>query len=178
MLVDYFLQITAFVSFLSWDEESKNAGNLDCIFCINYEQKEDEKSDTIRETRIQVAFKNKYIPFLKHIATKIVVWIIFILLLTFGIIGIFKFENGLEEQVSMVKDSDLYNYFTYEKKYIEIGPPAYLVLKNFNYRDEKDINLISDISQALTNLEATVQPPVYSWVNTFNLFVKQNTSAF
>lgn len=35
----------------------------------------------------------------------------------------------------MVKGGDLYNYFTYEKKYIEVGPPAYLVLKNFNYQD-------------------------------------------
>ena len=30
-------------------------------------------------------------------------------------------------------DSDLFNYFTYEKKYIEIGPPAYIVLNNFDF---------------------------------------------
>jgi Niemann-Pick C1 protein len=31
--------------------------------------------------------------------------------------------------------SDLFNYFTYEKKYIEIGPPAYIVLNNFDYKN-------------------------------------------
>jgi len=44
---------------------------------------------------------------------------------------------GLNEQVSMEVDSDLYNYFTYEKKYIEIGPPSYIVLSGFDFRKQE-----------------------------------------
>jgi hypothetical protein len=33
----------------------------------------------------------------------------------------------------MVSGGDLDNYFTYENKYIEIGPPAYLVLTGLDY---------------------------------------------
>lgn len=33
----------------------------------------------------------------------------------------------------MVEGSDLFNYMTLEKKYIEIGPIAYLILENFDY---------------------------------------------
>jgi Niemann-Pick C1 protein len=51
-------------------------------------------------------------------------------------------------------------------KYIAIGPPAYLVLENLDYSDDNDIQVVSDISNALSKL-STVQPPVYSWVSTF-----------
>ena len=39
-------------------------------------------------------------------------------LLAIAIIGIGNVPVGLSEQVSMTVDSDLYDYFTYEKKYI------------------------------------------------------------
>jgi len=44
--------------------------------------------------------------------------------------------------VGLVSDSDLFNYFTYEKRLIEIGPPAYLVLDGFDYNDEMDLRTI------------------------------------
>ena len=50
-------------------------------------------------------------------------------------VGIVFIPVGLNEQVSMQVDSDLYNYFTYEKKYIEVGPPVYVVLNNFDYQN-------------------------------------------
>ena len=70
----------------------------------------------------------------------------------------------------MVSDSDLFNYFTYEKKYIEIGPPAYLVLRGMDYENERDLELVNRLSNALSQLNTTVQPPIYSWVVAFNLF--------
>lgn len=39
----------------------------------------------------------------------------------------------------MEVNSDLYNYFTFEKKYIEIGPPAYIILNNFDYQNKTQI---------------------------------------
>lgn len=72
----------------------------------------------------------------------------------------------------MVSDSDLFNYFTNEKRYIEVGPPAYLVLKGMDYEDAQDLELVSRLSNALSQLNTTVQPPIYSWVAAFNLFRK------
>ena len=71
----------------------------------------------------------------------------------------------------MVSGGDLDNYFTYEKKYIEIGPPAYVVLKGLNYSNDEDVQFVSRMSNALSQLNATVQPPIYSWVSGFNLFL-------
>lgn len=38
--------------------------------------------------------------------------------------------------------SDLFDYFTYEKKYIEVGPPVYLVFNNFDYQNPNHTKLI------------------------------------
>ena len=56
-----------------------------------------------------------------------------IALLGLSIFGLSQVPVGLNEQVSMEVNSDLYNYFSYEKKYIEVGPPVYIVMNNFNY---------------------------------------------
>jgi len=74
----------------------------------------------------------------------------------------------------MISGGDLDTYFTYEKKYIEIGPPAYLVLKGFNYSDSTDITFVNNMANALSQLNTTVQPPIYSWVGGFNLFLNDN----
>lgn len=50
----------------------------------------------------------------------------------------------------MVEGSDLYNYMTYEKKYIEIGPLAYLILEGLDYTTTFDQGLVSILSNALS----------------------------
>lgn len=61
--------------------------------------------------------------------------LVFMGLVTAGILGCMNIPVGLNEQVSMETESDLFNYFTFMKKYIEIGPPAYLILQNFDYQN-------------------------------------------
>ena len=80
---------------------------------------------------------------------------------------------GLSEQVSMEVDSDLFNYFTYEKKYIEVGPPVYLVFNNFDYQDPNQTEKIKTLTNEIPKLEF-IQPPVYSWFASFNNFITQD----
>jgi len=94
---------------------------------------------------------------------------VFLGLVTASTFGTLNIPVGLNEQVSMETESDLFNYFTYEKKYIEVGPPAYIVLENFDYDNPDHIKVIDDMSNALSRLN-TVQPPVYSWIGVFNHF--------
>lgn len=63
-----------------------------------------------------------------------------------AIAGMMQVPVGLNEQVSMEVGSDLYNYFTYEKKYIEVGPPAYLVLNNFDFQNNTQKELIKNLT--------------------------------
>jgi Niemann-Pick C1 protein len=93
-------------------------------------------------------------------------------LLALAVVGVGRIPVGLSEQVSMTVDSDLYNYFTYEKKYIEIGPPAYIVLNNFEYRNATQQAYIKTLTNEISKLKY-IQPPVYSWFSTFNNFILQ-----
>ena len=91
------------------------------------------------------------------------------------VLGVLNIPVGLNEQVSMETESNLFNYFTYEKKLINIGPPAYIVLKNFDYLNQDHLKVIDDMSNELSRLDM-VQPPVYSWIGVFNHFTDQNAA--
>ncbi len=95
-----------------------------------------------------------------------------VLLLGLAIVGILKIPVGLNEQVSMEVNSDLFNYFTFEKKYIEVGPPVYLVFNNFDYQNPNHTSLIKTLNNEVSKLKY-IQPPVYSWFATFNNYVSQ-----
>lgn len=73
-------------------------------------------------------------------------------LLVLAIIGAINVPVGLNEQVSMQVDSDLFNYFTYEKKYIEIGPPSYIVLSGFDFRKKEHLDYIDKLNTEVSKL--------------------------
>jgi len=47
----------------------------------------------------------------------------------------YKLELGLNQNVSLVAGSDIYDYFETLYTYGDAGPPAYLVFNNVNYTD-------------------------------------------
>ncbi|KAL4477676.1 hypothetical protein ABPG74_002826 [Tetrahymena malaccensis] len=161
---DYIFQITAFVAILAWDEERKLKGICDVFVCIRTEPSEP------REDLVKKCISKFYIPVLKNKIFHMFNFLIFAGLVTISIIGLLNLNIGLNQQVSLITGSDLNNYFDSYNKYIEIGPLAYLVLENVDYRSNTDVNYINRISNALSLLNTTVQPPVYSWIATFNQF--------
>lgn len=94
------------------------------------------------------------------------------ILLGLAAVGCVFVPVGLNEQVSMQVDSDLFNYFTYEKKYIEVGPPVYLVFDRFNFQDGTQRELVKSLTNEISKLKF-IQPPVYSWFASFSNFVSQ-----
>lgn len=95
------------------------------------------------------------------------------LLLGLAVTGLFFVPVGLNEQVSMEVNSNLFDYFTYLKKYIEIGPPVYIVLNNFDYENSTQIENIATLNNEISKLEY-IQPPVFSWFASFNNFRQQS----
>lgn len=59
----------------------------------------------------------------------------FIGFLLLSCVACYKLDLGLEQQVSLIDNSDVYNYFTDQFKYGEAGPPAYIVMESMNYTD-------------------------------------------
>ena len=139
---------------------------MDCLFCIERPNHPEGSNPQY----VKQFIHSYYNPMLKNSFCRIISGIIFALLMITSVLGCINLENGLEEQVSMVSDSDLFNFFTYEKKYIEIGPPAYMILSGFDFDNQTDLKTVAILSNALAQLNETVQPPIYSWVASFKLF--------
>jgi Niemann-Pick C1 protein len=91
-------------------------------------------------------FGGGYYRAIRSFPCTIIVGIVSLGLLGLAVAGILNVPVGLNEQVSMEVNSDLFNYFTYQKKYIEVGPPAYLVFNNFDYRNETHKEYISTLN--------------------------------
>lgn len=72
-------------------------------------------------------------------------------------------------------NSDLFNYFTYEKKFIEIGPPAYIVLNNYNFTDPQTIQSIDNLTNEVSKLKY-IDSPVYLWFASFQNFLKTDAT--
>jgi len=78
---------------------------------------------------------------------------------------------GLNQNVSLVEGSDIYDYFETLYTYGEAGPPAYLVFNNVNYSDTENLDQMNLIASELATLNNTVQSPIYSWTSSFQNFV-------
>lgn len=141
IIFNYMFQLTTFVVVLVMDEERKKSGRLDVLFCIKTEDEPKEPRNFWMKF-----FEGPYYRLVSKKACFYIVLAISFVLLGVAVVGVIYVPVGLNEQVSMTVDSDLYNYFTYEKKYIEVGPPSYIVLSGFDFNDETQLDYISALS--------------------------------
>ena len=89
--------------------------------------------------------KEYYLPIIRNKFCHVGVFYVFVFLFTCAILGCQKLELGLDPQVSMITGSDLNNYYSAYMKYVDIGPPAYLVLENVNYTDPSDLSVVNNL---------------------------------
>lgn len=120
-------------------------------------------------------FRDHYANLMTKWPCFLAIMLVFFGLVTAGILGCMNIPVGLNEQVSMETESDLFNYFTSYKKYIEIGPPAYLILENFDYQNPEHLEKIDELANGLSRL-SMVQPPLYSWIGVFNNFIQPSAA--
>lgn len=137
---NYIFQITTFVVAFIFDEERKAKHKMDVICCVD--AGEPAQPRNFWKTK----FGGGYFRVIRSRPCAIAVGVISLLLLGLAVAGMINVPVGLNEQVSMEVGSDLFNYFTYEKKYIEVGPPAYLVFNNFDYRNDTQREAITDLT--------------------------------
>lgn len=137
---NYIFQITTFVVAYIFDEERKAKQRMDVFCCVNGGEPPQPRNFWKKK------FGGGYYRAIRSLPCNIAVGIISLALLGMAVAGVFNIPVGLNEQVSMEVDSDLYNYFTYEKSYIEVGPPAYLVFNNFDYRNPNHTEKIEQLN--------------------------------
>lgn len=167
VMADYFLQITAFVAVIELDYRRRQQKRLDCFPCFDLE----EAPRDPKRTLIRWFVINIYEPALFHPVSKISILFGFVAVFVLSFASYDDLELGLTQQVSVIKNGDLYNYFNTYNDFLEVGAIAYIVFKNVNYTNPENSILLDQVSDALSQMTETVQPPVYSWVKSLKSFV-------
>ncbi|XP_049279815.1 NPC intracellular cholesterol transporter 1 isoform X3 [Anopheles funestus] len=141
LLIDFFLQITCFVSLLALDTIRQTDNRLD-VLCFLRGSKKDMPG-TIGEGLLYKFFKSIYVPFVMRKPVRVAVMIVFFGWLCSSIAVAPHIDIGLDQELSMPGDSFVLKYFRYLQQYLSIGPPVYFVVKNgLNYSTMHDQNLI------------------------------------
>ncbi|XP_055608436.1 NPC intracellular cholesterol transporter 1 homolog 1b [Uranotaenia lowii] len=140
LLVDFLLQITAFVALMALDEQRASSGRLDLFCCVKSSSKLDKRENV---GFLEYLFGRYYAPFLMKRSVRATVLVVFIVISSLSLMVVPNIEPGLDQQLSMPKDSHLVKYFEYMAELLWMGPPVYFVLKpGLNYSHVPDQNII------------------------------------
>ena len=169
VLIDFFLQCTLFISFVTLDNyriAQKRADIIPCIIIDNAREK--------REEWMRGFFETKLTKFLLNHFTRFTVFGIALALTAMGILGYMNINLGINPEASVTMNSDIYNYFIAQARLVDAGPPAYLVFREIDYNDPNVTKNIFDLMDDLSSQKQYIQNPMYSWMKTFKMFLMEN----
>ncbi|PON78470.1 Niemann-Pick C type protein [Trema orientale] len=184
VLLDFFLQVTAFVALIVFDFSRAEDNRIDCFPCIKIPSSSMDPSEGSSHGRTGLLtryMEEVHAPILGIWAVKMVVIAVFLAFTLASIALSTRIEPGLEQQIVLPRDSYLQGYFNNISEYLRVGPPLYFVVKNFNYSSQSrqtnklcsisgcDSNsLLNEISRAsLTPESSYIAKPAASWLDDF-----------
>ncbi|CAH2060365.1 unnamed protein product [Thlaspi arvense] len=184
VLLDFILQVTAFVALIVFDFKRTEDKRVDCFPCIKTPRSPGNDDKGVGQNKAGLLtryMKEVHAPVLNNWAVKILVIAFFFGLAMVGIALSTRIEPGLEQQIVLPQDSYLQGYFNNISTYLRIGPPLYFVLKDYNYSSESrqtnqlcsinkcDSNsLLNEIARAsLTPELSYIAKPAASWLDDF-----------
>lgn len=205
VIVDYLLQVTLFLSFVTLDEHRVKANRMDILPFIklsksneipksdsdedvkdaekrekinpssrgSLDEEEDEETNLKSTTRSGVFLSEKYLDFIISQPCKIASLVIYIAMIGLSIAGLCTLSLGLDQRVTVIQESQLYNYFSSQIDFVDVGPPAYLIFNNVDYSLEENQKIIDELVDNLSQL-STVSPPVYSWYKDYSKFMDES----
>lgn len=163
VVFDFIYQICIFLPALTLDKKRVMSNRYDIFCCI---KKRGEVAQP-REDVVRKIFNKHFVPFVFKKSTKALTIFITICLIIIGNMSTSKILRGLNQNISFVSDSALYDYFEALYTYGDAGPPAYVIFNNVNYTNPENLGNMSDISAELSQFNDTIIAPIYSWVGPF-----------
>ncbi|XP_017791086.1 PREDICTED: Niemann-Pick C1 protein-like [Habropoda laboriosa] len=126
ILLNFLLQITAFIALLSLDEQRFQNKLLDVFCCVK--TKTEHFATGENYSSMHTLFKRFYTPFLMKTPVRIIVIIVFLGVLITHIALLPKIGIGLDQKLSMPADSYVLKYFQFMEDLLSMGPPVYFVV--------------------------------------------------
>lgn len=196
ILINFLLQMTAFVSILTLDQKRLEEGRLDCFPWIQptielpeNEQQESEPTETDHiEYNFSKLIKRYYAPKILTKTAKPKILTVFILWLGFSLSLLPYIELGLDQKIALPSDSYLINYFESMERYINVGPPMFLVVKDLDLtkreNQQKICGKFSTCEEfSLSNIleqeykrgeKSTITDPLSNWLDDFLTWLNPN----
>ncbi|KAF7384137.1 hypothetical protein HZH66_012387 [Vespula vulgaris] len=141
ILINFILQITAFISLLSLDSRRSEQIRLDVLCCISTNKRSHVESDNAG--LVHTLFEQVYTSFLMKKPVRIAVLVIFIVIFTVHVAVFPNIDVGLDQKLSMPEDSYVLKYFQYMEDLLSMGPPVYfIVTEGLNYSNTNVQNII------------------------------------
>ncbi|KAL3681041.1 hypothetical protein R1sor_023997 [Riccia sorocarpa] len=180
VLLDFLLQISAFVALLTYDLKRSESGRVDCFPCITATE-ETGGEQTYEPSALVKYMERIHAPMLNLPAVKAVVLAVFTAFFLASIALVPKLVPGLDQRVALPRDSYLQGYFGNLTEHLRVGPPVYFVVKDLNYSTESNqVNLLCSISHcepnslvnevaqaALVPDQSFIARPAASWLDDF-----------
>jgi Niemann-Pick C1 protein len=182
VFIDFLLQITCFVSVLAIDARRQDSDRPDLCCCCQMKipnTPTEQKSTGI----LQKMFTKVFTPLvLGNSLIRAIIFSIFIILTCLSASIIHRIPIGLDQKLSMPKDSYVLNYFYALENYLSVGPPVYFVVNqnalNYKHISDQDllcgtsgcssVSLLGQIGEALRQPKRyyLAQPPS-SWLDDY-----------
>ncbi|CAJ2505277.1 Uu.00g126710.m01.CDS01 [Anthostomella pinea] len=196
VLINALLQMTLFISILSYNQMRTEDHRADCFPCIQIKAARVHLSSNGRngtrpydvpdESLLQQFIRKYYAPALLEKKVKIAVIAIFMALLASGVALIPYVKLGLDQRVALPNGSYLIDYFNDLYSYLDTGPPVYFVTKDLNatQRTEQQeicsrfstcesLSLATVLEQERKRPEVSyISSPAASWIDDFFLWLK------
>ncbi|XP_022075501.1 NPC1-like intracellular cholesterol transporter 1 isoform X2 [Acanthochromis polyacanthus] len=140
VIMDFVLQMTAFVALMSLDARRQDSNRCELICCVKVGKERPNKPNE----GILLPFMRKfYAPVLLNSFTRVIVMLAFIFMLCASLYLMFHVTVGLDQELAMPKGSYMLDYFQYLYKYFEVGAPVYFVTKKgFNFTSVEGMNAV------------------------------------
>ncbi|XP_059511972.1 NPC1-like intracellular cholesterol transporter 1 [Myotis daubentonii] len=140
LILDFLLQMSAFVALVSLDSRRQEASRLDVCCCLRAQEL---PAPSQREGHLLRFFRKVYAPFLLHRVTRVVVVLLFLALFGVGLYFMCHISVGLDQELALPKDSYLLDYFLFLSRYFEVGAPVYFVATGgYNFSSAAGMNNI------------------------------------
>ncbi|WCJ40010.1 NPC intracellular cholesterol transporter 1 [Euphorbia peplus] len=188
VLLDFLLQVTAFVALIVLDSRRTEDNRIDCFPCIKVPSSSGGPNEGEYQRKpglLAKYMKEVHAPILGHWGVKLVVLSVFAGFTLASIALSTRIELGLEQQIVLPRDSYLQGYFSNITEHLRIGPPLYFVVKNYNYSLESQQtnqlcsiskcdsgSLLNEISRVSLDPESSyIAKPAASWLDDFLVWI-------
>ncbi|KAG9151287.1 hypothetical protein Leryth_002836 [Lithospermum erythrorhizon] len=184
VLLDFLLQVTAFVALIAYDFLRAEDNRVDCFPCVKISGADADPDKGASQKKLGLLaryMKDIHAPILNIWGVKVFVIAVFAAFSFASIALCTRIERGLEQQIVLPRNSYLQGYFDDISKYLRIGPPLYFVVKNYNYSSESmhtnqlcsisqcnSDSLLNEITRASLVPETSyIAKPAASWLDDF-----------